>query len=269
MATLPDSETTRFDLTKPEDGASEDTWGPKLNGNFDAVDELLYQLLTTALYGANSGTADALAVALDPVLQSLSAGQRVFVKCAAANTGAVTLAVDSLGVKDVVLNDGTALAAGVLKNGGVYGFIYDGAAWRLQGERALATTAEALAGANDAKPITAAALAGLNSTSGGVEIIKLPGGWMIQAGSYAGGSANPTVNFPVAFSATPKVTITAVGSGSDTNVASLAVKQATLGTKNANGFTAYCSAENEISDVFVSSTAVAFEWIAVGKVATA
>lgn len=198
---MADATTTNFADTKPEVGASEDSWGTKLNGNFDRYDDRDYRLLTTANYALNGGTADALTATLNPVWQSLAAGQRAYVKVSADNTAGVTLAVDSTGVKNVLNMDGSTLTAGTLKSGGVYGFIYDGTQYRLL-DLPKATAAEALTGTDAYKALTAASLAGnISKLSNGYA--KLPGGLTFiwgRSGTIAADTTSGAITFHTAFS---------------------------------------------------------------------
>ena len=78
-------------------------------------------------YAADTGAANAYAVAPSPAVTAYAAGQVVLLKPGNANTGASTLAVSGLSAKSVKMPDGSALVAGALLSSGVYALIYDGA----------------------------------------------------------------------------------------------------------------------------------------------
>jgi hypothetical protein len=83
------------------------------------------------LYGADSGSANALVVSLTPALAEYKAGLTLRIKAANANTGATTLNVNALGAKSVVRRDGSILRDSDIISGAVQDYIYDGTTFQL------------------------------------------------------------------------------------------------------------------------------------------
>lgn len=135
-------------------------------------------------YGVASGT-NTKTVTLDPVPTTLGEGFALSFKNTTANSGAVTLNVNSLGAKPVVKSGGTALSSGGLKAGGVYTLRYDGASFILQGEGASgdALASDLLSGktaSTDAGDIT--------GTMVNRGTFNLALGATVPAGYYSGGT---------------------------------------------------------------------------------
>lgn len=77
--------------------------------------------------------ADTITFSTTPTFAAYAAGMRFHFIAAGANTGAVTLNVNSLGAKAVTKNGTTALASGDIPSGGVVEVVYDGTRFQLVG----------------------------------------------------------------------------------------------------------------------------------------
>ena len=82
-------------------------------------------------YKDDTGTANAYAANLSPAPLAYVAGLCVVLKIANANTGPSVININSLGNKNIVHRDGSALIAGELLPGALVAFIYDGTAFQL------------------------------------------------------------------------------------------------------------------------------------------
>lgn len=137
-----------------------------------------------------------------------------------ANTGAATLNVSSLGVKDIRDRNGSALTGSEIASGGVVEVVYDNsngyfratnivansatsapsASETVQGIVELATAAETLAGASQTLAVTPYAIANLGSSLANTGYYKLPGGLIVQWGfGLMASSTTTTFTFPLTF----------------------------------------------------------------------
>ena len=123
---MADANTTRYGFVKPEVGASADTWGAKLNTDFDDIDAIAGAITTT-------GSANAYVLTTGLSLAAYVAGQTFWIKANFSNTGAATINVDTLGAKDLRKNGTTALASGDIVSGNIYAISYDGTLFQVIG----------------------------------------------------------------------------------------------------------------------------------------
>jgi len=83
-------------------------------------------------YGPDTGAADAYAVTVAPAISVYADGLTIEFKAANSNTGASTINVSTLGVKDIKQSDGSALTAGMVRSGAIHILIYNSTAGYFQ-----------------------------------------------------------------------------------------------------------------------------------------
>ncbi len=126
-------------------------------------------------YAADTGAADAYVIDLAKAPTAYTDGMTVLFKASNANTGAATLNVNSLGVKPLARQDGTALRAGDINAAEVVQASYNGTHFRLVSSTSkmvsdaetAATTATTQAGIATAQANTATTQAGIATTKAG------------------------------------------------------------------------------------------------------
>ena len=84
-------------------------------------------------YGVSAGSANTYTLTPNPTLTSYAAGVDLLVKVNAANTGASTINVDSLGAKNIKKSDGSDPDAGDLPLNGIVELVYDGTNFQITG----------------------------------------------------------------------------------------------------------------------------------------
>lgn len=158
----------------------------------------------TFTYLSSVSGADTITASAPIGLSAYAAGQEFRFVSIGANTGAVTLNINSIGAKSVTKDGATALAAGDIASGAVCVVVYDGTQFQLVSARVvsaasdtvagvveLATNAEAQTGTDATRAVTPAALASVTATATRAGLIELATSAEAQTGTDTGRAITP------------------------------------------------------------------------------
>lgn len=98
-----------------------------LPSNIRIVDYVRINQSTPTIY-TTGGVADAYTLTPSPAATAYTDGDVYFIEASATNTGASTINVSSLGLRDITRPNGVALQAGDLTSGQVYTIVYESSA---------------------------------------------------------------------------------------------------------------------------------------------
>lgn len=181
-------------------------------------------------YAPDTGLANAYVIALDKAPAGYSEGLTVQFKAASSNTGSSTLNVNSLGVKSLARQDGTALRAGDINAGEIVQAAYNGTHFRLVSSTSkMVSDAETAATTATNKASTATTQAGIATTKAG-EAANSASTATTQAGiaTTKAGEANTSAN-----TASTQAGIATTKAGEASTSASTATTQAGIATTKA------------------------------------
>lgn len=151
-----------------------------VNAIFQAIKDGLDELPVAAdiaagraPYAADTGAADAYVVTLSPAPTAYSAGMRVHFKAANANTGASTLNVNALGLKNLKSYDGSDLPGNAIQPDDIVMAVYNGTEFRVIGGRATSSSSKPLpsgdvVGATDTQTLTNKTISADDNTLSGL-----------------------------------------------------------------------------------------------------
>lgn len=216
-----------------------------VNAEFDAIAAGLDKLPTeaelklgTALYAADTGTANAITVSMPHTITSYTEGMGVSVKKLLANTGATTINIDGVGAKQVLTYNGSALSAGDIPAGAIAHLRYDGSSFRLIGPSqsvADSAAASATAAASSASFAAASAATATTQSSGAAASASTA---TTQASAAAAAAATATTQATNAGNSATSAAASATTAGSNAaDAANAAISAAASATTASNAAT--------------------------------
>jgi len=171
---MADTTTTNLGLTKPEVGASADTWGGKLNTNLDTIDGIFAGAGSGTSVGLNVGTGKTLTVGGTQNMSAL--------------TASTALALDAS--KNVVSVTNTGTGNNVLSASPTFTGTISGAAASLSGNLTFSSTAQRITGDFSNATLSNRLAFQTSTTNGNTTVSAIPNGTATVSGFRAFGGSD-------------------------------------------------------------------------------